>query len=531
MKLKKFSFVIDQPYLWLFGIALALRLLAAVWVRQPGFVDAYYYYQVAENWYTGHGLSESTVWNYQVSGFQPLQPPTSFTQPAFAYWMPLSTFLTASGFLLLGGVSFWAATLPFMLLAATLPPLSYWVGQLAFGREQRRYSWLMAGFVLFPGRYFLFWNAPDNFAPFALLSLLCLLATWAGLYRHDRWLIAAGVLSGLAYLSRSDGILLMVALVFSFLIRRRQKVQATEIRPRWWVLLVGLLAGLGVVMPWLLRNWATFGAALSPNSSKALYLKTYTDLFSYGLPLGPDYYFGWGFNNIFASKLNAASLNLLILSIQGLFLSAPLFLIGLIFIGKNRVYLPFLVYLVVLYLAMTLVFTELGGHGTLFHSAGGLIPYQAGAVLAGVEGLANFRRKLKLASKSRSRAILLVAGLLCVLSAGLTLFYSATSGQEWDADYNYSRNLGDWFRRRNLAESVIIVAEPLSYYYTTGQRAIGQASDGLAANLAAAKQYGAKYLVLGSQHYDALDSLYLEKRAQGLRLLEEFEGNQIYLIE
>jgi 4-amino-4-deoxy-L-arabinose transferase-like glycosyltransferase len=517
---------LKSPYLILFVIAFGLRLVAALWVRQPGFVDAYYYYQVAENWYNGRGLTESVVWNYQVTNFRPTQTPLSLEHPAFAYWMPLSTFLTAGGFVLFGQASFWAGVLPFMLLASVLPPLAYWLGQLAFGRQQRRYSWLMALLTLFPGRYFLFWNAPDNFTPFALISLLCLIATWAGLYKDDRWLPAAGALGGLAYLSRSDGILLLVALVISFLIRLRQKPEALEKSPRWLLLCGGLLAGLLVVLPWLIRNSLTFGTPLSPDSSKALYLRDYTDLFSYALPLGPSYYFNWGFNNVLASKLNAAWVNLLILSVQGLFLAAPLFLIGIISIRKNRLFLPFLVYIVVLYLAMTLIFTAISGHGTLFHSGGGLLPFQAGAVLVGLETLVK-----KLWRKPRPDIVKLLAGIVVGLAIVLTLFFAAGSGAGWDADYNSAVQSDRWLRANNLAEGVIIVGEPLSYYYATGHPVIGQASDSVAANVLAAQRYGAKYLLLEQQHYDALNSLYLIKQAAGLQLVAEFEGKQLYRIE
>ena len=520
-------------YLWLFSLALTLRLLTLVWVPQPGFVDAYYYYQVAENLYSGRGLTESTVWNYQVNNFRPVAPPATLDHPAFGYWMPLATFLATAGFVLFGGISFWAACLPFMVMAATLPPLAYWLGQLAFGKAQSRYSWLMAGLMLFPGRYFLFWNVPDNFAPFAVFSLLCLIASWAGLYRNDRWLLAAGALGGLAYLSRSDGVLLLVALVISFAIRLGQKVKEGEIRPRWRMLLIGLLTGLLVSLPWLIRNWLTFGVAFSPDSSKVIFLHNYTDLFSYALPLGPDYYFAQGYGPIFDSKLGAARLNLLILSLQGLFTAAPFFWLGLFFIRKNRVYLPFLVYIIVLYLTMSLIFTEISGHGTLFHSAGSLLPYQAGIALAGLEGLLTLIwRKRKAATRLVRQIGLIAASLLVGLSAVLTVFYANNSGGiAWNEDYTYSLELGQWFQRNKLTESAIIVGEPLSYYYATHQPVIGQASDGIEANLSAARRYGAKYLVLGKQHYDALHSLYQTKQATGLRLVAEFEGNQIYLIE
>ncbi len=520
-----------QPYLFLFGLALILRLIVALWVRQPGFVDAYYYFQVAENWFKGQGLTESIVWNYQAGDFPASNPANLLEHPAFGYWMPLASFVTIFGFSVTGNASFWAGIWPFMLLAATLPPLAWWLGQMAFGNTQRRYSWLMALVTLFPGRYFLFWNTPDNFSLFALLSFLFFMSSWAGLYRSERWLLVAGGLGGLAYLSRSDGILLLTALIISFLIRQRQKIGEGEIRPRWQWLAVGLLTAGLVVTPWLIRNWLTFGMPVSSGSSKALYLRSYTDLFSYSLKLDANYYFSWGWNNILSSKLNAANLNLLILTVQGLFLAAPFFVLGLFFVRKNPVFLPFLVYLVVLYLAMTLVYSEISAHGTLFHSAGGLLPYQVGAALAGIEGLAAYlwRKKAGVAARVRRVGIGL-AVLLAGLAMALTIVYGAGNGPDWDSDLNYSQKVGEWFKRNHLSDNVIIVGEPLSYYYATRQLAIGQASDGVKANLRAANRYGAKYLVLGEQHYDALDSLYQTKQIAGLKLIAEFDGNQIYQV-
>src|SRR4051794_35675162 len=242
-----------HPYWVLFGAAVILRLVVAVVIGQPGFVDAYYYYQVTENWHNGRGLTETTVWNYQAGGlFDPITP-GNLEHPAFSYWTPLSTLLIIPFFAVFG-VSYWAASLPFLLCSCALPPLAYWLGRLLFGPEQRRYSWLMALVMLFPGRYFLFWNTPDNFAPFALVSLLALAFIYLGLYRNDRWLPLVGLLCGLAYLSRSDGILLTFTFGICFLWRVwtvRLNPQTSEYLPRWRMLLAGLALALLVVSPWL----------------------------------------------------------------------------------------------------------------------------------------------------------------------------------------------------------------------------------------------------------------------------------------
>src|SRR5690242_17880047 len=96
-----------HPYAVLFGAAVILRLAVALVVGQPGFVDAYYYYQVAENWHNGRGLTETTVWNYQAGGlFDPVAP-GNLEHPAFSYWTPLSTLLIIPFFAVFG-VSYWA---------------------------------------------------------------------------------------------------------------------------------------------------------------------------------------------------------------------------------------------------------------------------------------------------------------------------------------------------------------------------------------------------------------------------------------
>jgi hypothetical protein len=123
-----------------------------------------------------------------------------------------------------------------------------------------------------------------------------------------------------------------------------------------------------------------------------------------------------------------------------------------------------------------------------------------------------------------------------LITIGLTVYFSAQRSSEWNDDFNYAITLNEWFTSNNVTKDVIIVGEPLSFYHTTKRSAIGQASDGVVANLEAARRYGATYLVLGVAHYPAMDQLYKDKVAEPaaglrLRLVAEFKGNQIYKIE
>jgi hypothetical protein len=105
------------------------------------------------------------------------------------------------------GVLFPAAQLPFILLAACLPVLSFGVGAGLSG--QRRLAWAAGLMTLFSPFYFVFWT-PRAFALFARgQGAGTNRASWA--HRRRALLFAAGLAAGLAHLSRADGVLVLLA--------------------------------------------------------------------------------------------------------------------------------------------------------------------------------------------------------------------------------------------------------------------------------------------------------------------------------
>jgi hypothetical protein len=185
-------------YVLLFLLALLVRLLTALPVHHPGYMDAAYSYDIALNLVRGQGFVEPFVWNY-------LDDPSGLPHPSHLYWMPLPSALAWVGLITLGQ-SYRAAQIPFAFTAALLPLVGYWVGVQATGR--RRHGWLAGLLTLFSGFYVPFWSHTDNFAPFALVGSLSLVAAWqAGRARGKGgnavgWALAAGALVGLAHLSR-----------------------------------------------------------------------------------------------------------------------------------------------------------------------------------------------------------------------------------------------------------------------------------------------------------------------------------------
>jgi len=96
-----------RTYAGIFTLALAAGLLLAALLRQPGYMDAYYYHNAAERLVSGEGLTDPYLWHY-------LNAPDRLPAPSHTYWMPLQSLL-AAGAMALGGVTFRAAQAPSVL--------------------------------------------------------------------------------------------------------------------------------------------------------------------------------------------------------------------------------------------------------------------------------------------------------------------------------------------------------------------------------------------------------------------------------
>src|SRR5262245_37485673 len=153
-----------------FILTFLVRLLAAWPQRQPSYFDAAAYYMSALHLLAGRGFVDDFLWNYLSN---PGPPP----QPSFLYWMPLASLVSWLG-MIVGGASYRAAQIPFIILSAVLTVITYWIAYLLSG--QRWLSWLAALFTIFSGFYFSFWAAIDNFALIGITSSLAFVCAWKG---------------------------------------------------------------------------------------------------------------------------------------------------------------------------------------------------------------------------------------------------------------------------------------------------------------------------------------------------------------
>lgn len=535
----------------MFILALLIRLLAIVPIRDPGYMDAAYNYDIALNLARGQGLVEPFLWNY-------LDNPDGLPHPSHLYWMPLPTILAWVGLILLGQ-TYRAAQVPFAILSAVLPLVSYWAAVQTTGR--RRYGWLAGLLTCFSGFYLPYWGHTDNFTPFAVAGSLSLVAAWqAGRVRempHETgsgklpipaplrklggagsWALAAGALAGLAHLSRADGPLLLIAIGVvwgkSLISNLPWRVGQRRLEIRDFLLVI--LGYLLVMLPWFARNWMVVGTPLPTVGTQTIWLTTYDDLFSYGRELSPQTYLAWGWNNILGSKLDALWLNTQrVIAELGMVFLAPLIPIGWWRLRRHLLYQLAACYGALLFLGMTFVFTFPGPRGGLFHSGGALLPFIFTIALVGLDAVVEWvaaRRREWDAPRAKQVFGIGVIG-LALLVSGFVYYQGVIVGMRWRGGNAPYSHLDQWLEAQDQTEAIVMVGDPPGYWYHSGGPSIVVPNEPVETVLAVADRYGARYLVLDRNRPTPLASFYEGRETHPRLHLEETlpTGLTVYRIQ
>jgi 4-amino-4-deoxy-L-arabinose transferase-like glycosyltransferase len=478
--------------------------LAGSPIRQPGTMDSHYYYASGRSLLQNRALVEPYIWNY-------LDDPTGLPTPSHLYWMPLPSMLVAAAQWIVGP-SFKAAQIPFLLLAAGLPLITY---ATSWALSHNRRHALVAGLLtIFSGFYLPYWTIPETFAPYAFLGGLTLYAIgrWTEHPGGRLWPLAIGLLAGLGHLCRADGVLLLlVAIPFTAAIRSSARPR-TRLPP---VLL--LLAGYLLVMgPWFFRNWQIMGAPLSSAGAKTVFLRSYDELFSYGTPLTLERYLAWGWGNILRSKLDAGWANLqTFVVVNNLIFLTPLCLIGAWRVRRRRFIWPSLAFGVMLYGTMALIFTFPGARGGVFHSSAALLPAIFAVSMVGLDAAVEWaaRRRPRWNPHAAKRffsvgIVLLAAGMTGFIYHGKVVGNGSWTDPAWNHTDSAMIEVGDWLQTQKAGEPVVMVGNPPAFHYHTGLQAIVIPNEGVERTLQAARRYGAGYLVLDQNRPEPLAALY-----------------------
>lgn len=474
---------------WVFALALGASVFLAALVKQPGYTDAYYYFNAAHRLVTGAGLTDPYLWHY-------LNPPNHLPAPAHSYWMPLQSLLAAAAMKLFGP-SFGAAQIPSVLCFAALVTATFSLGNYLGGR---RHACIAALLVLFSGFYVPVWTTTDTFATYGLAGSLSLAA--AGLGRQRRspwWFLIAGALAGLGHLARADGLLLILIAALAALLPGERAPWRS--RAAW--ILAAVLGYLAVMGPWFARNLSELGTPLPAAGAAAIWLRGYEELVHY--PAQPSFhaFAEWGMDNILASRWLALRNNLAtFIAAETWVILSPFVLVGLWQLRRRALIQVVILYAIALHLVMTLVFAYPGYRGGLFHSASALLPYWA---VAGVLGL---DRAIEAAARRRGwpfqQARRVFSTALVVLAAALSLYILVARVPALNNNATFYRTLA-----ADLPSDARLIAnDPAALYYHTGLGGVVLPDAPPERVLDLSARYGVDYLVLDENRTETFAALY-----------------------
>jgi hypothetical protein len=233
-------------------------------------------------------------------------------------------------------------------------------------------------------------------------------------------------MAGLATLARVDGLLLTVAPMVAWW-QRRDTAPLPE-RLAWGA--GSVLAFAVILAPWLLRNVAVFGSPFPSAGGHTLWITSYNEQFSISHDPSLASYLAWGPLNIIQSKLLAwGELAGRVTVLMGGIFVLP-FAFGLWRERRRRDLAPFLVYFVVLFVAMGALFTFHAPRGAFYHSAPAWLPFAYPLAVASVRPAADAAgRWWPFLRRSGAQRLLLVAGL--VGAATLALIGSTVLVAQW----------------------------------------------------------------------------------------------------
>ena len=376
--------------LFLYALALGVRLLLIAHFPDPAYPDSFYYADVARALHEGRGFNVDFVWIFaEVGGRLPANP--ALPIPSNAHWMPLASIVQLP-FLAAFGEQAWAGALPFALIGALAAPLAWRIG---IDASASRFVAVGAGILAaVPALATPFMAQPDNFGlfePAAAGALWLTARALKGGPHVTRDYALAGLLVGLATLARNDGVLVGAAVGLAFAwdrwhVWRSRRGRAPRIPFTAAVACAALFAVS--VIPWFARQLAVFGS-LSPStaSGKVLFIRDIGEWNSITTPATLDHLLGMGLGPLLATRLEGLISAITIFGVLvGAVILVPFMLIGGWRRRRSIDFGPFFAYAIVLFAFSAIVSAVHVPGGTFIHSAIALAPHAYVLALEGVFG-------------------------------------------------------------------------------------------------------------------------------------------------
>lgn len=474
----------------LFLLALGARALGGALFPDPAYPDSFYYVAVARELAAGHGFEVPYVWNFVDVGAS-LPESGVLPIPSNAHWMPLAALVQVPFIWLLGPTPL-ASALPFWVASAATAPLTW-----AIARDAGLQRWQAAAagvMVALPALVSPFLAQPDNFGLFMLLGTLALWLCAKGLRGDRRAFAMGGLVVGLAFLARNDGVLLGVPFALAFLVELVRRPVAPRIG--WSAALLCAGAFVLVATPWLLRQLGVFGS-ISPSaaSGRILWITEYRELYSVATEATPASFLAQGLGPLVASRVLGLVNALGLFATQPLLLFlAPVAVAGAWWRRRDPAFQPWICYAIVLFAASGLLFAVHVPNGTFLHSAVALVPYAYIASLVGIEGAvaAVARRRT---TWSASRATGIFSGMAVAAVAVIAVVAAFVTARGWQRAQDVALAVTAPLAAIPRDERVMS-PDPGAFWYLAERPGVVTPEDPLPVVEDVLRRYGVRWLIL-----------------------------------
>ena len=509
-----------RSYILLFILGAGVMIITSLFQQAPGYMDADYYYATGLRIANNKGLTEPFLWNY-LGDF------SSVSHPSHAYWLPLTSFISALGMVLFRSENFSTAQSGLILLAALVPPLTARIAYRQTGKVGVGY---LAGFLAcFPVFYTPFLPTTDSFGIMMVLGgfFFLIISRDPNVVRS----LLLGVIVGLMHLTRTEGFLWLGIAFIALILKGQNKM---------WVYLACLAGYLLIFGPWMIRNEFVFGNPLGMGGIRTIWITDYDQLFLY--PAKNLTFTRWwrqGIKSIMEDRLWGLKLNTITaITVQGQIVLFPLLYLGVKKSWPNKEVKVGLAAWVILFILMTILFPLQGARGGLFHAGAALQPLIWSVAAAGLSRLVEWGVEQRNWIYQQAWRML---GIGLVVIFFLTTSYIVknrvigedVSSPAWNQPINEYKMIGNTLARLGVKKNdLVMINNPPGYYVATRSPSIVIPEGGKKALFEAAERYGAKYLILDRNTPESLSEVYRKPEGhQGLVYLKTKEDIHYFKIE
>jgi hypothetical protein len=385
--------------------------------------------------------------------------------------------------------------------------------------------------------------AIDAFGIYMLLGgTFFLVASKGGRFRY----LMLGLLAGVMHLTRADGLLWlgMAGLAALLDVLRQEKAKLFRTIFSKTFILSGLMVVGGyllILTPWFVRNFIEFGTLLSPGGSKTIWVLAYDDLYSYPAEiLTFSRWWGPGLSEIIGVRFEVLYLNL----------QSTLAPLGMIFPGvfagfgifrsrRNSVVQLGGIYWLLLVFVMTVIFPFAGMRGGFFHSGAALLPLIWAMVPVGVDVVTDWTVKTLKWETRKIKPFFVGMLFLYVILFSLAITYKNIIGTDPDTAPGWDQYIRTYPAVEEAVqalttdpEAIVISATPPAYTTITGRPSIAIPGGGIEPLLAVIDRYDARFVLLESNHPEALEELFEQPQDIGeLKYYATIEGVHLFVWE